>query len=246
MDKNTQDETRKELARIVDSLSQNLLKLSTIISKPANENERKLKKPKDKNKPKQALSSYMYYSLANRERVISKHPGIKFTEISTILGKEWRSLNEEQKNLWKDYADKDKERYKKEIEKYNNNLISQSNKEEIQEPEKKKPRKELKEQNQKHSNNNLISQPNKKQIEELEKKKPRKELKEQNQNKQKPTASSNEVKSDVMKKKKVTFNNPKDLKYKTIGTIQSKKLAKVAKRKARKNKIQQFIVTDRN
>ncbi|CAO3647262.1 unnamed protein product [Cunninghamella blakesleeana] len=211
-----------------------MVKLSTIIKRSTKKNKRKPKKLIDKNKPKQALSSFMYYNLANRDRIISNHPRIKVTEISVILGKEWRALDDDQKHLWDDYARKDRERYSKEIEKYNTNLKNQSNKGEIQKFNNK-------------DDDNPISQSEDKQNRKLEIKKPLKELKEQNQNNHTITASLDEVKLNLVKKKTVTFNsNTRDLKLKTNGSTSSKNVTKVAKRRLRKNKMQHFVVTDRN
>jgi len=55
---------------------------------------------------------------ANRERVKTEHPEAKFGDIAKILSQEYKALPEKEKKQWEDLAEKDKERYKREMEDY--------------------------------------------------------------------------------------------------------------------------------
>jgi len=79
--------------------------------------KRKAKK-KDPNKPKRNMSAFFLYSNANRERVKTEHPEAKFGDIAKILSQEYKALPEKEKKQWEDLAEKDKERYKREMEDY--------------------------------------------------------------------------------------------------------------------------------
>jgi hypothetical protein len=41
----------------------------------------------------------MLYTNSRRPDVMAKNPGLKITEISTLIGKEWKELTEEEKNV---------------------------------------------------------------------------------------------------------------------------------------------------
>jgi hypothetical protein len=55
----------------------------------------------DPNKPKRQPSSFMKYSNQVRPDVVKANPGKKITEIATIIGAQWRSLSEAEKNKYK-------------------------------------------------------------------------------------------------------------------------------------------------
>jgi hypothetical protein len=48
--------------------------------------ERKPRKKKDPNAPKKALSAFMYFSNANRERIKTANPGIPFGQVGAVSG----------------------------------------------------------------------------------------------------------------------------------------------------------------
>lgn len=73
--------------------------------------EKKPRKKKDPNAPKKALSAFMYFSNANRERVKTANPGIPFGQVGKLLGEEWKALSAEDKVQYEAQAAKDKERY---------------------------------------------------------------------------------------------------------------------------------------
>jgi hypothetical protein len=65
-------------------------------------------------KVKRAQSGFMFYSNEVRKGLMEKNPGMKITEIASLIGKEWKTLNEGQKKKYQDMAEKDKARFAKE------------------------------------------------------------------------------------------------------------------------------------
>merc|ERR1712066_397625 len=64
------------------------------------------KKPKDPNKPKNAPSSYLLYCNDVRARFQEENKGMKISQISKLIGAEWKTLSDEDK---KQYVDKSAE-----------------------------------------------------------------------------------------------------------------------------------------
>ncbi|RWS09769.1 high mobility group protein 20A-like protein [Dinothrombium tinctorium] len=89
---------------------------SAAVSKP--QKTKRLKFPKDANAPRQPLSGYVRYLNEHRERVKEANPQCSFTEITKLLASEWSSLPADDKRKYLDEAVKDKERYHKELEHY--------------------------------------------------------------------------------------------------------------------------------
>uniref|UniRef100_V5GLI2 FACT complex subunit SSRP1 n=1 Tax=Anoplophora glabripennis TaxID=217634 RepID=V5GLI2_ANOGL len=88
-------------------------KTKTVSEKPR---KRKEKKEKDDNKPKRATSAFMLWLNENREKIKKENDGIKVTEIAKKGGEMWRELKD--KSEWEAKANKDKERYNKEMAEY--------------------------------------------------------------------------------------------------------------------------------
>jgi len=65
------------------------------------------KKPKDKNAPKRPQSSYFVFSNERRTELKTAHPEKKVTEISKMIGAEWKKKNDGEK---KPYEEKAKEK----------------------------------------------------------------------------------------------------------------------------------------
>ena len=52
----------------------------------------KAKAKKDPNAPKKALSAFMFFSKANRNRIVDENEGCSFGEVGKYLGEEWKSV----------------------------------------------------------------------------------------------------------------------------------------------------------
>uniref|UniRef100_A0A8D0L9Y8 High mobility group protein 20A n=1 Tax=Sphenodon punctatus TaxID=8508 RepID=A0A8D0L9Y8_SPHPU len=80
---------------------------------------RKRKKPlRDSNAPKSPLTGYVRFMNERREQLRAKRPEVPFPEITRMLGNEWSKLPPEEKRHYLDEADRDKERYIRELEQY--------------------------------------------------------------------------------------------------------------------------------
>ena len=45
------------------------------------------------------------------------------TKVTSLIGQRWRELEEEEKSSYKEKAEKDKRRYEKEVEEYNERVL---------------------------------------------------------------------------------------------------------------------------
>ncbi|XP_056596084.1 high mobility group protein 20A isoform X1 [Triplophysa dalaica] len=80
---------------------------------------RRRKKPlKDSNAPKAPLTGYVRFMNERREQLRADRPDMPFPEITRMLGNEWSKLPPEEKQRYLDEADRDKERYMRELEQY--------------------------------------------------------------------------------------------------------------------------------
>lgn len=95
----------------------------------SNESDEKVEKPstkkragrkkKRKGAPSRPLSAYNFFFKQERMRLInlsSDHPKIGFSSMGKIIGTNWKSMSEEAKAPYKALADKDHERYARELE----------------------------------------------------------------------------------------------------------------------------------
>jgi CRISPR/Cas system-associated protein Csm6 len=87
--------------------------------------KRCLKPKKDVHAPKKPRSSYILYSNSIRKEVTEEFPDLKMHEVSQKFGVRWGSASDELKNEFKVLAEKDKERYLAELEKYTKTLHEQ-------------------------------------------------------------------------------------------------------------------------
>lgn len=60
---------------------------------------KKARAEKDPNAPKKPLTAFMLYTNKRRPEVMKNNAGLKITEISTIIGKEWKELTQEEKDV---------------------------------------------------------------------------------------------------------------------------------------------------
>jgi hypothetical protein len=84
--------------------------------KAATGEKRKSKAKKDPNAPKRALSAFFCFCAEERAKVKAKHPSYTVGEIAKELGKRWEVCPNKPK--FEAIANKDKERYAKEIAAY--------------------------------------------------------------------------------------------------------------------------------
>lgn len=75
----------------------------------------KVKKEKDPTKPKRATTAFFFYVATIRDEVKEANPGKTMGELSKIHSKMWKSIGEES-TPFLEKAEKDKERYAKEME----------------------------------------------------------------------------------------------------------------------------------
>jgi len=77
------------------------------------------KKSRDPNAPKRARGSFVFFTFDMRPKIMAEFPDIKFVDMGTILGERWRALSPEEKQVYEDMANEDKERFNKEMQAYN-------------------------------------------------------------------------------------------------------------------------------
>ncbi|XP_006824510.1 high mobility group protein 20A-like [Saccoglossus kowalevskii] len=73
---------------------------------------------KDVNAPRAPLTGYIRFLNDRREKVRSDNPSLTFPDVTKMLGNEWSKLSQAEKQRYLDEAEKDKERYMKELEQY--------------------------------------------------------------------------------------------------------------------------------
>jgi len=78
--------------------------------------KRKRKEKKDPNAPKRALSAFFCFCGEERAKVKAKHPSYSVGDVAKELGKRWEACPNRSK--YEALANKDKERYAKEIAAY--------------------------------------------------------------------------------------------------------------------------------
>ncbi|XP_036391631.1 high mobility group protein 20A isoform X2 [Megalops cyprinoides] len=101
---------------------------------------RKRKKPvKDSNAPKAPLTGYVRFMNDRREQLRAERPDVPFPEITRMLGNEWSKLPPDEKQGYLDEAERDKERYMRELEKYQKSEAYKHFTRKLQEKQKGKP-----------------------------------------------------------------------------------------------------------
>jgi len=66
------------------------------------------------NKPKRAMSAYMFFVKENRKHIKAQHPEMTFAEVGKALGHAWKHCNQEHRTKYYKLAEKDKARAEKE------------------------------------------------------------------------------------------------------------------------------------
>ncbi|KXJ09183.1 high mobility group protein 20A [Exaiptasia diaphana] len=73
---------------------------------------------RDVNAPRAPLTAYVQFLNINREKVRSENPELPFPDVTKLLGAQWSKMTQDQKQKYLDEAERDKERYVAELERY--------------------------------------------------------------------------------------------------------------------------------
>lgn len=73
------------------------------------------KKKLDASLPKHPMSGYLHFAKEMRPIMKKKCPEARLVEISKLIGSQWRSMSEKELQPWQDIANKDKQRYAREM-----------------------------------------------------------------------------------------------------------------------------------
>ncbi|ODM91170.1 High mobility group protein DSP1 [Orchesella cincta] len=79
---------------------------------------KRMKKVKDPNAPKRALSAFFWFGHDERAKVKGANPEFKIGDVAKELGRMWGEMNDAAKSQYQTMAAQDKARYNKEMEEY--------------------------------------------------------------------------------------------------------------------------------
>jgi len=79
---------------------------------------RGMKRERDPNKPKRALSAFFYYAKDERPNVRGINPDFSVGEVAKELGRKWNELSESEKAPYEKSAEEDRARYDVEMKAY--------------------------------------------------------------------------------------------------------------------------------
>ena len=82
---------------------------------PPGEKKRKLKRARDPNAPKRALSAFFFFCKSERPKILEITPNLKVSEVATELGRRWRNATTADKAMYEANAMQDKVRYEQEM-----------------------------------------------------------------------------------------------------------------------------------
>ena len=110
---------------------------------------KKKRKKKDKNAPKNPKSSYILFSMDMRPKLKEEHPDVDNKQLMVFMGQKWNSASDTVKAKYTKKAAEDKIRYKEELEAYQlkrkeQGIVTEDEKEDVEEPVKKKKKKKIK------------------------------------------------------------------------------------------------------
>lgn len=126
------------LSNIVDSFSGKEFTIDDIKGMDTFMKSKKVKKVKNPNAPKRALSAWIIFTNEQRHKFKSENPNSSTTELTTLMSQEWRNMTDEDKKKYEDLAEVDKQRYMKEKEEYESNSDSENSENSGNESEKPK------------------------------------------------------------------------------------------------------------
>lgn len=73
---------------------------------------------KDENAPKKPVNAYVVFMSSRREHLSKLHPNLSFAEITKLVGEEWSTMDDSEKRIYVDAAEREKEKYLKHLEEY--------------------------------------------------------------------------------------------------------------------------------
>ncbi|KAI8915580.1 high mobility group box domain-containing protein, partial [Gorgonomyces haynaldii] len=79
---------------------------------------RRAKSTKDPRAPKHPMSAFLFYLTHVRPEYSAKYPGMTVGPISKMISAAWKALTDQERQIYIDRADADKERYATEMQKY--------------------------------------------------------------------------------------------------------------------------------
>ena len=79
---------------------------------------KKGKKKKDPNAPKNAMSSYLLYSIATRAQLKDENPDASFGDLARLISSNFKALSDDERAKWDRKAATDKKRYRDEMSNY--------------------------------------------------------------------------------------------------------------------------------
>jgi len=83
---------------------------------PDHVEEKKRQTKKERVGPKRPMTAYFYFAADIRPQLKEDHPDLKVTDLAKLTGQKWKTLSDDEKQLFNDLASKDKERYLRECE----------------------------------------------------------------------------------------------------------------------------------
>ncbi|KAJ0254040.1 FACT complex subunit SSRP1 [Hirschfeldia incana] len=113
IEKSNKKEPRKETKSLPP-------KKKAVATEEGSSKKRKVKRKKDPNAPKKAMSGFMYFSQMERDNIKKDNPGIGFGDVAKVLGDKWRQMSAEEKEPYEAKAQVDKKRYEDQISDYKN------------------------------------------------------------------------------------------------------------------------------
>ena len=78
----------------------------------------KNKAARDPNAPKRNISAYLLYQNAQRNTFMAQNPGMSFGQLAKYTSAMYAELPPEEKDVWRQRAEDDKERYNRELSAY--------------------------------------------------------------------------------------------------------------------------------
>lgn len=74
--------------------------------------------PKDPNRPKRGMTAFFFFLKHGRDTLLADRPDLKVQEVSKVMGAKWAKMSTRAQSKYLTMAEKDKDRYLKEMETY--------------------------------------------------------------------------------------------------------------------------------